>query len=403
MRELRLPLLLGSVVVLLAAGGCANRPPVLNCVADQLTLTEGESTTIQSNATDPDRNDQLTFAWTADQGALVDQGDGSAVFDSTSLGAGTYTVSLEVADKKQNVAICEIDLTVGKNSMAPTASCEPSNMLVTEGQSRRIQVRAADPNGDALTYSWTVDGREVTNNQSSFEFGTINRTVGNHRVGVIVRDIDGLTANCEFRVTIDPRPNTAPSVALTLDKTDVYAGDTVGASAEASDPENDPITYAWTLDSQRRPESSSRIQVNTRGLAGGRHSVAVTVEDDRGASASDTKTFSGSEKIVIRMEGNAPNNVAKAQLDEIALKMRQNPQLRATLTGHTDDSGSEEANERVGLRRADAVKSYLVSEQNIGEGRIETQSAGETQPIPNNSTPQGQIDNRRVEVGLFVP
>jgi outer membrane protein OmpA-like peptidoglycan-associated protein len=366
-------------------------------------LTEGESTTIQSNATDPDRNDQLTFAWTADQGALVDQGDGSAVFDSTSLGAGTYTVSLEVADKKQNVAICEIDLTVGKNSMAPTASCEPSNMLVTEGQSRLIQVRAADPNGDALTYAWTVDGRAVTNNQSSFEFGTINRTVGNHRVGVMVRDTDGMTADCEFRVTIDPRPNTAPSVALTLDKTDVYAGDTVGANAQASDPENDPITYAWTLDSQRRPESSSRIQINTRGLAGGRHSVAVTVEDDRGASASDTKTFSVSEKIVIHMEGNLPNNVAKAQLDEIALKMRQNPQLRATLTGHTDDSGTEETNERVGLRRADAVKSYLVSEQNIDAGRIETQSAGETQPIANNSTPQGQSDNRRVEVELFVP
>ena len=334
MRELRLPLLLGSVVVLLAAGGCANRPPVLNCIADQTSLIEGESTTIQSNATDPDRNDQLTFAWTADQGSLVAQ-NGSAVFDSTSLSAGTYTVSLEVEDKKQHVAICEVDLTVGKNSMAPTIACEPSNMLVTEGQSRRIQVRASDPNSDSLTYSWTVDGRAVTNNQPSFEFGTINRPVGNHRVGVSVRDSDGMTANCEFTVTIDPRPNTGPRVALTLDKTDVYAGDTVGASAQASDPENDPLTYAWTLDSQRRPESSSRIQINTRGLAGGRHSVAVTVEDDRGAAASDTKTFSVSEKIVIHMEGNLPNNVAKAQLDEIALKMRQNPQLRATLTGHT--------------------------------------------------------------------
>ncbi len=402
MRELRLPLLLGSVVVLLAAGGCANRPPVLNCVADQTTLTEGDSTTIQSNATDPDRNDQLTFAWTADQGRLVAQ-NGSAVFDSTSLSPGTYTVSLEVEDTKQHVAICEIDLTVGKNAMAPTVSCEPSNMLVTEGQSRRIQVRASDPNNDSLTYSWTVDGRAVTNNQPSFEFGTINRTEGDHREGLTVRDVDGLTANCEFRVTIDARPNTGPSVALTLDQTDIYAGDTVGATAQASDPENDPLTYAWTLDGQRRSESSSRIQINTNGLAGGRHSVAVTVEDDRGAAASDTKTFSVSEKIVINMEGNLPNNVAKAQLDEIALKMRQNPQLRSTLTGHTDDRGSEEINERVGLRRADAVKAYLVSEQNIDEGRIETQSAGETQPIADNSTPQGQSDNRRVEVELFVP
>ena len=402
MRELRLPLLLGSVVVLLAAGGCANRPPILNCVADQTSLTEGESTTIQSNATDPDRNDQLTFSWSADQGRLVAQ-NGSAVFDSTSLSPGTYTVSLEVEDKKQHVAICEVDLTVGKNAMAPTISCEPSNMLVTEGQSRRLQVTASDPNNDSLTYSWTVDGRAVTNNQPSFEFGTINRPVGDHRVGVTVRDTDGMTANCEFRVTIDPRPNTGPSVALTLDKTDVYAGDTVGASAQASDPENDPLTYAWTLDGQRRPESSSRMQINTSGLAGGRHSVAVTVEDDRGVAASDTKSFSVSEKIVIHMEGNLPNNVAKAQLDEIALKIRQNPQLRATLTGHTDDRGSEEVNEGVGLRRADAVKAYLVREQNIDEGRIETQSAGETQPIADNATPQGQSDNRRVEVELFVP
>ena len=402
MPEPRLPLLLGSVVLLLAAGGCANRPPVLNCIADQTSLIEGESTTIQSNATDPDRNDQLTFSWTADQGGLRAE-NGSAVFDSTSLGAGTYTVSLEVEDKKQNVAICEVDLAVGKNALAPTVSCEPSNLLVVEGQSRNIQVRASDPNSDSLTYSWTVDGQAVTNNQPSFQFGTINRPVGNHPVGVTVRDVDGMTANCEFNVTIDPRPNTGPSVALTLDKTDVYAGDTVGASVQASDPENDPLTYAWTLDGQRRPESSSRMQVNTNGLAGGRHSVAVTVEDDRGAAASDTKSFSVSEKIVIHMDGNLPNNVAKARLDEIALKMRQNPQLRTTLTGHTDDRGSEEVNERVGLRRADSVKAYLVQEQDLDESRIETQSAGETQPIADNATPQGQSDNRRVEVELFVP
>ena len=39
----------------------------------------------------------------------------------------------------------------------------------------------------------------------------------------------------------------------------------------------------------------------------------------------------------------------------------------------------------------------------LTRARIETQSAGETQPIANNSTPQGQSDNRRVEVELFVP
>ncbi|MCZ6877302.1 MAG: PKD domain-containing protein, partial [Acidobacteria bacterium] len=157
MPEPRFPLLLASLVFLLAAGGCANKPPILNCVVEQSTLVEGESTTIQSNATDPDRNDQLTFAWSVTQGSLVAQ-NGSAVFDSTSLPQGTYTISLEVTDEKLHAATCEIDVRVGKNSMAPTIACEPSNIIVTEGQSRRIQARASDPNNDTLSYTWTVDG-----------------------------------------------------------------------------------------------------------------------------------------------------------------------------------------------------------------------------------------------------
>jgi OOP family OmpA-OmpF porin len=83
--------------------------------------------------------------------------------------------------------------------------------------------------------------------------------------------------------------------------------------------------------------------------------------------------------------------------------MRQNSQLRATLTGHTDDRGSEEVNERTGQRRADAVKAYLVDEQNVADGRIAAGSAGETQPAADNETTQGREDNRRVEIELYVP
>ncbi|MDA2935502.1 PKD domain-containing protein, partial [Acidobacteria bacterium AH-259-D05] len=391
MRELRLPLLLGSVVLLLAAGGCANRPPLLNCLVDQSTVTEGDSVTIQSNATDPDRNDQLTFNWSADRGRLSGQ-NGSVVFDSTGLSPGNYTVSLEVRDKKQNLATCEVNLAVDKNRIAPTVACEPSDLRVTEDQSTTVQARASDANNDSLTYSWSVDGESVTNNQPSFEFGTAGRSIGAHRVRVTVTDVDNMSADCEFNVTIDRRPNRNPTVALTLDTNDVYAGDRVSANAQASDPDGDPLSYSWTLDGQRRSDTSSRIQIDTSGLAGGRHSVAVTVRDDRDGTASATQTLAVREKIVIQVSGIRPDNLAKAELDEIALKMRQNPQLRATLTGHTDDRGSEQANERVGQRRADAVKAYLVDEQNVNEGRIETRSAGESQPIADNQTSQGRTD-----------
>ncbi|MEE8347991.1 MAG: OmpA family protein [Acidobacteriota bacterium] len=402
MRELRLPLLLGSVVLLLVAGGCANRPPVLNCVADNSTITEGDSVTIQSNATDPDRNDQLTFSWSADRGRLSDQ-NGSASFDSSGLSAGSYNVGLEVRDKKQNLASCEVTLRVDKNKLAPTVACTPSNVNVTEGQSTTISARASDGNNDALTYAWSVDGSSVTNNQSSLQFGTAGRSVGGHTVQVTVTDVDNLSANCQYNVTVDRRPNTGPSVALTLDKSEVYAGDSVNASAQASDAEGDPMTYSWTVDGQSRSGTSSRLSINTSGLSGGQHSVAVTVQDDRDGSGNATQTLSVREKIVIQVSGIRPDNLAKAALDEIALKMRQNSQLRAKLTGHTDDRGSEAVNQRTGQRRADAVKAYLVDEQNVAGGRVEAGSAGETQPSANNESAQGRQDNRRVEVELYVP
>ncbi|MDA2923835.1 PKD domain-containing protein [Acidobacteria bacterium AH-259-L09] len=404
MRKLKLPLLLSSLTFLLAAGGCVNRPPVLNCVVDPQTVTEGDSVTIETNASDPN-NDPLSFDWGATRGKVTPQ-NGSAVWDSSGVLAGLtrgrYTITAEVRDKTHTVP-CSVFVTVEKNKQAPTIACDPSNVRVTEGRSRTLQASASDPNNDALTYAWSIDGEGVENNQPSFQFGTTGRSIGSHAARVTVTDVDGLSANCSFNVTIDRRPNRNPTVTLTLDKREVYAGETVSASAQGSDPDGDPLSYSWTLDAQRRPETSSQVQINTSGLAGGSHSVAVTVRDDRDGTASDTKSVSVREKTVLQMDKIRPDNLAKAKLDEIALKMQQNPQLRATITGHTDDRGSERANERVGQRRADAVKDYLVKERSIDGSRIETRSAGESQPISDNKTPEGRKENRRAEVELFVP
>ena len=130
--------------------------------------------------------------------------------------------------------------------------------------------------------------------------------------------------------------------------------------------------------------------------------MSVVVADDRGDSKMQTVSFMVTEKDVIRMKGSRLDNVAKAKLDEIAVKMQQNSQLKAVLTGHTDDSGSDKNNVRVGQKRADAVKAYLVKEHQIDESRIETKSAGESQPVSDNGTKEGREDNRRVEIELSV-
>lgn len=391
---------LGAAILLLSSVGCANRPPTLNCVAEPGTVTEGDTATIKTNAVDPE-NKPLSFDWQADRGKLTSQ-DETALFDSSGLSPGTYSVSADVRDQKNQVS-CSVDLTVVKRKLAPTISCNPSSVNVTEGQSTTLRTSASDPNNDALTYSWSVDGRNVQANAASFAFGTAGRSVGSHRATVTVTDVDGMTADCSFNVNITARPNPALSLSLRLDKSEVYAGDTVTATATARDPDNDPLTYAWRVDNQSRSGTSSSLRVNTSGFAGGNHSVSVTVADDRGDRQVETASFGVREKIVIQIDRTRPDNVAKAKLDEIAVKMQQNAQLRALITGHTDDQGSEANNVKAGQMRADAAQKYLVEEHQIAESRIETRSQGEANPIADNGTAEGRKENRRIEVELFVP
>lgn len=375
-----------------------NRPPTVSCDPTQATVTERDSVTVNASVIDVD-DDDLTITWTA-SGGRVRSNNRSAVFDSTGLNPGRYTVKADVTDGDGATASCSADINVSKRNQAPTIQCQNQRRSVQVGQSITLTANASDPNGDTLRWTWEVNGQRVPNDSGSFVFGTAGRSPGNYRVKVTVTDPDGESASCEFNVSVSRKPNNSPTVTLTLDKQEVAPGEAVQATARASDPDNDPLTYSWELDGRPYRGSGSSVSIDTTGLAAGVHSVKVTVSDDRGGSATDTKTFKVRETITIQMP---LDNIGKAKLDEAALKMQREPRLRAVLTGYTDDRGSESANERMGLRRANSVRDYLVNERGIDASRLEVKSGGESNPVADNSTDEGRKRNRRVEVELFVP
>jgi OOP family OmpA-OmpF porin len=90
-------------------------------------------------------------------------------------------------------------------------------------------------------------------------------------------------------------------------------------------------------------------------------------------------------------------------LDEAAQTLQDNPEVRVRIEGHTDSIGSDEYNQRLSERRAQAVKQYLVS-KGIAAARLETSGYGESQPIAPNTTPEGKDNpegramNRRAEL-----
>lgn len=85
-------------------------------------------------------------------------------------------------------------------------------------------------------------------------------------------------------------------------------------------------------------------------------------------------------------------------LDEIGVLLREHPDLRLSIEGHTDSQGSEEYNRELSQRRAEAVRRWLLAEYDIEPPRLAAVGRGEAEPVASNETEDGRRQNRRVEL-----
>jgi OOP family OmpA-OmpF porin len=88
---------------------------------------------------------------------------------------------------------------------------------------------------------------------------------------------------------------------------------------------------------------------------------------------------------------------AEVILDVAVDRLRECPDLRVVVEGHTDSIGTDAYNQGLSERRADATRRYLVG-HGISSGRLQTRGFGEAQPLTTNETDEGRAQNRRVEL-----
>ncbi len=83
-------------------------------------------------------------------------------------------------------------------------------------------------------------------------------------------------------------------------------------------------------------------------------------------------------------------------VNEIVEMMKEHPDLKFRVEGHTDGDGDESYNQKLSEERSDAVKTMLI-QSGINASRLSSKGYGQSKPVDANTTPEGKANNRRVE------
>jgi len=89
-----------------------------------------------------------------------------------------------------------------------------------------------------------------------------------------------------------------------------------------------------------------------------------------------------------------------SEIKTVADFMRQYPDTKVTIEGHTDSRGAAAYNQQLSQKRADAVRTFLIEKFNITADRVNAIGYGEAKPVADNNTAEGRAANRRVQAEI---
>ena len=200
------------------------------------------------------------------------------------------------------------------------------------------------------------------------------------------------TASCTANFTVKEPPKNPPQISCSANPTTVQAGTSATITCSCTSPDNVPVTVGgWTASGGSLSGSGNSATLNTTGASSGPIRIGATCTDSRGLTSSTSSSVTvenppppppQASKV---NECQYPNvkkpwrvdNTCKAELDDVALKLQQDPDAKLVVVGNATP---KEKRKNLAAERAVDVKAYLSggeAKQNIDPSRIETRTGNE--------------------------
>jgi peptidoglycan-associated lipoprotein len=177
--------------------------------------------------------------------------------------------------------------------------------------------------------------------------------------------------------------------------------------AETSDPDGDALKIVWSVTGGTITDINAANTQWRADISPGLVTFTATVEDPKGAKASDTLTVEVTSEgeglsfsdVLFEFDSSTLRPSAVSTLEPVLAALRQRPEAGLLIEGHTCNIGTSEYNLALGERRAAEVRNYLV-QRGIAASRLTTISYGEERPSHDNSQEETRRLNRRASFVL---